>query len=194
MVDRIRALELAGRLALAYPAAYITDEHASVWADELEPLAEAEAERVVSLLRRRCASAPSVSQMRQTLMEVRQETMSPAVPASSRDPGLPPEELARRVRELVSRWSEPETEADVDSPELIARRRNLRRHVEEARAGGLRMSFAEVAPEDPCDRCDHEARWHKADWHCVHEMGRKNDKPSRCLCDGFFPKPSEQSA
>lgn len=44
---------------------------------------------------------------------------------------------------------------------------------------------------DRCHRCDHEARWHKADWHCVKPWGRKDGKPLRCLCDGFVLRPRE---
>lgn len=77
MVDRIRALQLSGKLVVAFPGRSVNEEHAQAWADALEPLSDAHAERVVSLLVQRSADPPSVAQVGQTIAEVRGQTMSP---------------------------------------------------------------------------------------------------------------------
>lgn len=77
MTDRLRALELAGRLVVAFPGRNVTDAHANAWADALEPLNDAQASRVVELLIRRSVDPPSVAQIGHTIAEVQGQTMSP---------------------------------------------------------------------------------------------------------------------
>lgn len=75
-MDRLRALELAGRLAMAYPARNVTEEHAGRWADLLEPLEDDAARTVVTMLANRSTDPPSAAQVRQAIAEAQQETMS----------------------------------------------------------------------------------------------------------------------
>jgi Zn-finger protein len=77
MVDRIRALQLAGRLVMAFPGRNVTDDHAGAWADALESLNDGQASRVVELLTRRSVDPPSVAQIGHTIAEVKGTTMSP---------------------------------------------------------------------------------------------------------------------
>ncbi len=72
----MRALKLAGDLAVSYPGRHVTEEHAQAWASELMRLADAEAQRVVALLRSRSADPPSIAQMREAIREVKGATMS----------------------------------------------------------------------------------------------------------------------
>lgn len=77
MVDHVRALELAGRLVVAFPGRNVTDAHAGAWAEALEPLNDAKASRVVDLLVHRSVDPPSVAQVGHTIAEVNGTTMSP---------------------------------------------------------------------------------------------------------------------
>jgi hypothetical protein len=77
VVDRVRALELAGKLVMAFPGRNVSDDHAGAWADALQPLNDAQAARVVELLIRRSVDPPSVAQIGHTIAEVQGQTMSP---------------------------------------------------------------------------------------------------------------------
>ena len=190
--DRARALAL--RLLASYPGWPVSEMSVLAIAEALDAIGS-EMERVTDEARHEFTKPPSVAQLDDVARRVRADEEPPKLLLPVREIlEEMPAEIREKVRGLTEKWS-LEAELRREDPASIERRRVLAARVAAARAVGQGMPpFAEVSPEDPCDRCDHEARWHKADWHCVHEMGRKDDKPARCLCDGFFPKPSEQSA
>ena len=59
--------------------------------------------------------------------------------------------------------------------------------------------LVEVAPDHPCDRCEHPSKWHAGPEHwseCRVVDGRfyrgetisKGMRARKCPCDGYFPK------
>lgn len=82
MLEQQVALKIAGEIMLAYPTAYLNDEHLAKWAVELMPLNEGDARRVVERITARLDSPPSRAQLRQAIDEIRQKTMSPRIDPS----------------------------------------------------------------------------------------------------------------
>jgi hypothetical protein len=78
VVDRDRALKLAGDLAISYPGRTVSEQHAKRWAGEFLSATDLEARQAVEVVTKRLIDPPSRAQLRQALDEVRKKTMSPA--------------------------------------------------------------------------------------------------------------------
>jgi hypothetical protein len=159
-------------------------------AEALDRIGADIAEAVVDRARSEIVKVPSVAQLYEVAREVRTES-KPVQPTLTPGEFLAemPADVKERVVAMQERWASEVVE------DREGREAEWQQKMGAIRASSGSTAVLEVAPSDPCDRCNHPSRRHAAagapGWSTclVREGTDSKGKPIICPCNGFWPVP-----